>query len=223
MAVDFLPQSSLFVGIIPALALVYLIIRKWTGQFQEKLVFLLFVFGIISGFTIIFVEFYIGFTTLIEYVIIFRFIEIMGKTIILNIPRFQEKQHTVLYGLVLGLGFGSIYPPVSLLLVNSIDVSFVHVMSILIGSLGMLLIQGSTGALIGFGVFKRKLLVFLTGSLVIQIVVQYLLFSLVLSWTWILIIAGILLYAIVMKKIVLPVSSQTERRKRVVKNNKTSD
>ncbi len=223
MAVDFLPQSSLFVGIIPALALVYLIIRKWTGQFQEKLVFLLFVFGIISGFTIIFVEFYIGFTTLIEYVIIFRFIEIMGKTIILNIPRFQEKQHTVLYGLVLGLGFGSIYPPVSLLLVNSIDVSFVHVMSILIGSIGMLLIQGSTGALIGFGVFKRKLLVFLTGSLVIQIVIQYLLFSLVLSWTWILIIAGIFMYAIVMKKIVLPVSSQTERRKRVVKNNKTSD
>ena len=223
MAVDFVPQSSLFVGIIPALALVYLIIRKWTGQFQEKLVFLLFVFGIISGFTIIFVEFYIGFTTLIEYVIIFRFIEIMGKTIILNIPRFQEKQHTVLYGLVLGLGFGSIYPPVSLLLVNSIDVSLVHVISILVGSLGMLLIQGSTGALIGFGVFKRKLLIFLTGSLVIQIVIQYLLFSLVLSWTWILIIAGILMYGIVMKKIVIPVSSQTERRKRVLKNNKTSD
>ena len=218
-----LPQALLFVGIIPALALVYLIIRKWTGQFQEKLVFLLFVFGIISGFTIIFVEFYIGFTTLIEYVIIFRFIEIMGKTIILNIPRFQEKQHTVLYGLVLGLGFGSIYPPVSLLLVNSIDVSLVHVISILVGSLGMLLIQGSTGAFIGFGVFKRKLLIFLTGSLVIQIVIQYLLFSLPLSWTWILIIAGILLYSIVMKKIVLPVSSQTERRKRVLKNNKTSD
>lgn len=217
MAVEFLPQSSLFLGIIPALALVYLIIRKWTGQYQEKLIFLLFVFGIISGFTVTFTEFYINLSNLIEFVILFRFIEIMAKTVILNLPRFQEKHQTVLYGAVLGLGFGSIYPPVSLLLINTVAVSPLEVVSVLIGSLGMLLIQGSTGALIGYGVFKRNLILPVGISLVFHIIYQYLLFNLAFLWTWTLFIGGIFVYFLVMKRIVFPVLKQSERRKRNIK------
>ena len=223
MAVDFLPQSSLFIGIIPALALVYLIIRKWQGQFQEKMVFLLFVFGIISSFTLIFVEFYIGFTTLLEFIIIFRLIELLGKMIILNLPRFQEKQETVLYGLVLGLGFGSIYPPVSLLLINTVAISQIEVLSVLLGSIGMIFLQGSTGALIGNGVFKRRIITPLIWAFVLHVFYQYLLFSLSLSLTWVLSIIGVVSYLLVMKFIVLPVSKQSDRRKRTVKKNKTID
>jgi len=217
MAVEFLPQSSLFLGIIPALALVYLIIRKWTGQYQEKLIFLLFVFGIISGFTVTFTEFYINLSNLIEFVILFRFIEIMAKTVILNLPRFQEKYQTVLYGAVLGLGFGSIYPPVSLLLINTVAVSPLEVVSVLIGSLGMLLIQGSTGALIGYGVFKRNLILPVGISLVFHIIYQYLLFNLAFLWTWTLFIGGIFVYFLVIKRIVFPVLRRSERRKRNIK------
>ena len=214
MAVEFLPQSSLFMGIIPALALVYLIIRKWTGPYQEKIVFLLFVFGIISGFTVIFVEFYINLSNLIEFVIIFRLIEIMSKMIILNFPRFQEKQQTVLYGLILGLGFGSIYPPVSLLLINTVSVSTVEIASVLIGSLGMIFIQGSTGALLGYGVFKRKIMIPISLTLLVHVIFQYLLFELVFTWTWILFIAGLIAYWLILQKIVYPVLNQSKRRKR---------
>jgi len=218
MAIEFLPQSSLFIGIIPALALVYLIIRKWTGNYQEKMVFLMFVFGIISGFTVIFVEFYVGLTTLLEFVIIFRLIEIMGKMIILNLRRFQEKQETVLYGLVLGLGFGSIYPPVSLLLINAVSVSTFDIISVLIGSIGMILIQGSTGAILGYGVFKRNLIIPISLTLVLHVIFHYLLFELVFTWTWILFFGGIISYLIAMKKIVYPVLDQSKRRKRRTDN-----
>lgn len=223
MAVDFLPQSSLFIGIIPALALVYLVIRKWTGQFQEKLVFLLFVFGIISGFTVIFIEFYVGLFSLIEFIIIFRLIEIMGKTILLNLRRFQEKQQAVLYGLVLGLGFGSIYPPVSLFLINTVVVTYAEVVSVLIGSLGILFIQGSTGALIGYGVFKRKLLPSISIALIVHIIFHYLFFTLALAWTWVLIVGGLIAYMATMKKIVNPVLKQSERRKRTSKPDKNQE
>lgn len=217
MAVEFLPQSSLFLGIIPALALVYLLLRIWTGKFQEKLIFLFFVFGIISGFIVTFIEFFINLSSLIEFVVLFRLIEIMGKTVILNFRRFQEKHQTVLYGAVLGLGFGSIYPPVSLLLVNTIAVSSVEIASVLIGSVGMLLIQGSTGALIGYGVFKRNLILPIGLSLVTHVLFQYLLFNLSLMWTWTLLIGGILAYVLVRKKIIFPLLTQSKRRNRSMK------
>lgn len=220
MAIEFLPKSSLFIGIIPALALVYLIIRKWTGNYQEKMVFLMFVFGIISGFTVIFVEFYVGLTTLLEFVIIFRLIEIMGKMIILNLRRFQEKQETVLYGLVLGLGFGSIYPPVSLLLINAVSVSTFDIISVLIGSIGMILIQGSTGALLGYGVFKRNLIIPISVTLLLHVIFHYLLFELVFTWTWILFLGGIISYLIAMQKIVYPVLDQSKRRRRTENKSK---
>lgn len=223
MAIEFLPQSSLFIGIIPALALVYLIIRKWTGNYQEKMVFLMFVFGIISGFTVIFVEFYVGLTTLLEFVIIFRLIEIMGKMIILNLRRFQEKQETVLYGLVLGLGFGSIYPPVSLLLINAVSVSTFDIISVLIGSIGMILIQGSTGALLGYGVFKRNLIIPISVTLMLHVIFHYLLFELVFTWTWILFLGGIISYLVAMQKIVYPVLDQSKRRKRRTENKSKLD
>mgnify|MGYP006275108911 CR=1 FL=1 len=223
MAIEFLPQSSLFIGIIPALALVYLIIRKWTGNYQEKMVFLMFVFGIISGFTVIFVEFYVGLTTLLEFVIIFRLIEIMGKMIILNLRRFQEKKETVLYGLVLGLGFGSIYPPVSLLLINAVSVSTFDIISVLIGSIGMILIQGSTGALLGYGVFKRNLIIPISVTLIFHVIFHYLLFELVFTWTWILFLGGLISYLVAMQKIVYPVSDQSKRRKRRKENKSKLD
>jgi MFS family permease len=167
-----------------------------------------------------FVELYVNLIQVIEFIILFRLIELMFKTVILNLPRFQEKHQTVLYGLVLGLGFGSIYPPVSLLLINTLSVSTFEVFSVLIGSIGMLLIQGSTGALIGYGVFKRKLIMPVAVSLVFHVIFQYLLFELIFSWTWLLLIGGIITYWVILQKIVFPVLKQSKKRKRTEKTKK---
>ncbi|HMA83046.1 MAG TPA: protease PrsW [Candidatus Thermoplasmatota archaeon] len=210
MAIGFLPQSSLFIGIIPALALVYLIIRKWTGQFQEKTVFLMFVIGIISGFFSAIIENSLFLQPLL-IITLFPLLEQLIKTMILNFPRFHEKQSTVLYGLVLGLGFGSIFPPVSLLLIAESSISSAEVISIFIGSLGLVFLHGASGALIGYGVFARKIPIMFLYSVLILVAANLLKFP---NIQWITLVLGILMYWIVMTKVVYPVLKQSIRRKR---------
>ncbi len=220
MAVDFLPQSSLFIGIIPALALVYLVMRKWTEGFQERTVFLMFVIGIVSGFISVFIELYVNRIHFLEFIIIFRLLQLMIIIMVLNLPRFHDKPAIVLYGLVLGLGFGSIYPPVSLLLISAESiVTSLDVLSILIGSLGLMFLHGATGTLLGYGIFKRKLFETFLLSITLHVIVQYLFFDLSFRWIWILSIVGVTVYVITQKKVLYTVLDQFNRRKRAKKSN----
>ncbi|MDG6218543.1 MAG: protease PrsW [Candidatus Thermoplasmatota archaeon] len=213
MAVDFLPQSSLFIGIIPALALIYLVMRKWTKDFKEKTVFIMFVIGIVSGFITVFLELYVNLVNQVEIILLFRLIQLMIITMVLNLPRLQGKQETVLYGLVLGLGVGSIYPPVSLLLISAESVILTDVISILLGALGLMLLHGATGTLIGYSIFKRKLFQIFVISLILQFIVQYLFFNLPLAWMWTLSIVGLIVYLVLQKMILYGVMEQSVRKK----------
>ena len=47
---DVIPQTSLFLGIIPALILLYISLKGYEGHYKEKNIFLTFVVGIILGF-----------------------------------------------------------------------------------------------------------------------------------------------------------------------------
>jgi hypothetical protein len=217
MAVDFLPQSSLFIGIIPALALVYLVMRKWTEGFQERTVFLMFVLGIVSGFISVFIELYVNRIHFLEFIIIFRLLQLMIIIMVLNLPRFHNNPAIVLYGLVLGLGFGSIYPPVSLLLISVESVTSLDVISILIGSLGLMFLHGATGTLLGYGIFKRKLFETFLLSITLHVIVQYLFFDLSFRWIWILSVVGVIVYVITQKKILYTVLDQFKRRKQTKK------
>jgi hypothetical protein len=97
-------------------------------------------------------------------------------------------------------------------------VSTFDIISVLIGSIGMILIQGSTGAILGYGVFKRNLIIPISLTLVLHVIFHYLLFELVFTWTWILFFGGIISYLISMQKIVYPVLDQSKRRKRRTDN-----
>lgn len=209
MAADFLPQSSLLIGIIPALALVYLVMRKWTEGFQEKIVFLLFVIGIISGTITIFVQYSI-LINLIYMIILYPVLEQLIKTMILNLPKFHGKQETVLYGLVFGLGFGSIYPPVSLLLIGAEQVTSFEVISILIGSIGLILLHGATGAMIGHGVYIHKLFQMFLISVIILIVANLLKFPFI-QWTTF--VFGFIVYWFMLQRFLYPALEQSKQRK----------
>ena len=216
MANGFIPESSLLLGIIPALILLYYSIRQWHEKFLEKLVFLMFIFGIISGFLIAIVQSQIYFT--IELLVIYPFLEQIIKVIILNLRRFQQRKETIIYGLSLGLGFGSIFPPASLLLLSSEINSSVTLLQILSGSIGLVFLHGITGALLGYGIYQGKLSRFYLYSVLILLIANVI--RLDYQVQWINLVFGCILYWYVQTNIINKEALPLRSRKRTTRNDK---
>ncbi|MEF8848602.1 MAG: protease PrsW [Candidatus Thermoplasmatota archaeon] len=153
-----LPQTLLFLGIIPALILLYIALKGFEGIYKEKTIFLMFIGGIVIGVISIVVE-YISLNAGAIIVLIFPVFELMFKTIILNMRRFQGKKGTPIYGLALGAGFGSIYIPYYTI-ITSLQVEQLNYY--LLGyaftiSIGILILHATTGLLLGYGIKKFQL------------------------------------------------------------------
>lgn len=155
---DVIPQASLFIGIIPALILLYISLKGFEGHYQDKKIFITFLIGLVIGFISVIIEYYtiaVG----VLFIVLFPILEQMFKTIILNIGRLQEKRETTIYGLSLGLGFGSIFMPFQIILVYSqFDVTYLILGYTILGSFSWILIHGATGTIIGYGIYEGKLL-----------------------------------------------------------------
>jgi len=218
---NFIPQTSLFIGIIPALIILYIGLKGYEGHFKDKLIFLTFIVGIIIGFISAVIEL---FTTreigLIIYIILFPVLEQLSKTIVLNLGRFQEKQETTIYGLSLGLGFGSVFTPAAIIMGNFQEINFAFIAAI-IGSFGIILFHAATGAIIGYGVYSHKLSTYLTFAILLQIPITTVigvtnLFS--ISYLQIsLVVYGIIVYWYATKKIMPRILEESQRRKRTKK------
>jgi len=152
-----LPQASLFLGVIPALILLYISLKGYEGYYKDKTIFLTFVLGLITGFIAALIEIYtiaVG----ILFIVLFPLLEQLFKTMILNLRRLQRKKETVIYGLSLGLGFGSIFTPVSIIIANiQPESNLVTLALTVIGSVGLILLHAATGLLVGYGVYQEKL------------------------------------------------------------------
>ena len=217
----FIPQTSLFIGIIPALIILYIGLKGYEGHFKDKLIFLTFIVGIIIGFISAVIEL---FTTsgigLIIYIILFPVLEQLSKTIVLNLGRFQEKQETTIYGLSLGLGFGSVFTPAAIIMGNFQEINVAFIAAI-IGSFGIILFHAATGAIIGYGVYSHKLTTYLTFAILLQIPITTLigvtnLFT--ISYLQIsIVIYGIIVYWYATKKIMPRILQESQRRKRTQK------
>ena len=83
----FIPQTSLFIGIIPALIILYLGLKGYEGHFKDKLIFLTFIVGIIIGFISAVIELFTRDIGIITYIILFPVLEQLSKTIVLNLGR----------------------------------------------------------------------------------------------------------------------------------------
>lgn len=173
---DQIPQALLFLGIIPSLILLYISLKGYDAYYKDKIVFITFLIGLIIGFVSILIEYYTA-GVYIFFIILFPLLEQLFKTIFLNLPRFHGKKETVIYGLSLGLGFGSIYISSSLILLNiqGISDNFSTIVTIL-GSFGFILMHGATGLLIGFGVYKYSLYRYLIFSILFYLPVTVLFF-----------------------------------------------
>jgi len=216
---SFIPQASLFLGIIPALILLYMSIKGYEGYFKEKLMFLTFVVGLIIGFITAVFEILTSKVGIL-FIFLFPLLEQLFKTIILNLRRFQEKQETTIYGFCLGLGFGSVFTPASLIMgkYQTADIAFFLA---LLGTLGLIFFHAASGTFIGYGVYAGKLPRYLTLSIALQLPITsvvyitnlfdagYLQISLV--------VYGIIIYWYAIKKILPRILAEGQRRKRAHK------
>ena len=163
-----LPQASLFLGIIPALFFLFLGLKGYEGYYKEKNVFISFVIGIILGVVAAVMEI-ISLTMGVLIIILYPILEQILKLMALNIKRLQKQKSTVVYGLSLGLGFGSVFTPISLILANFETESITIIISVLIGSIGFILLHAGTGIILGFGVYSGKVFRYYLFSIFIHI------------------------------------------------------
>ena len=218
---EVLPQASLFLGIIPALILLYICLKGYEEHYKDKTIFLTFVIGIILGFVSAIVRLLLFLPLVIVVIILLAFFEQLSKTIILNVGRLQLKKETTIYGLSLGLGFGSVFTPFLVIAASASIQGDVYAASLTaIGSLGIILFHGATGAYIGYGIYTGKMLKYLLTAIIIQLP-----FNVIVDLTRFypnkyflylqlgLIIYGGIVFWYVVKKIIPQILSQRQRKR----------
>jgi hypothetical protein len=220
-----IPSASLFLGIIPALILLYIGLKGYEGYYKDKNIFLTFIVGIFIGFIAALVQ-SLTYAGIIIYTILLAFFDQLFKTIILNIGRLQRKKETTIYGLSLGLGFGSSFTPFLLIGVSSIITSDLQVLStVTAGSIGIILFHGATGAYIGYGVYTGKLMKYALTAIVIQMPFNFIVGMLIIysrpehlyiliGFATILILYGVIVFWYITKKIMPQIIDSKQRRKR---------
>jgi len=164
-------QAALFLGIIPALLIMYISLKGYDGYYKDKSIFLTFIIGIVFGVIAAVIRLRINAEPfIISFLVLYAFLDQLFKTIILNIGRFHLNKETVIYGLSLGLGFGSSFTPFFIIIESMSDVSNAFYLSLItIASIGFILFHAATGAYIGFGIYSGKLFRFLLIAVLLQI------------------------------------------------------
>jgi len=228
---DVLPQSSLFLGVIPALILMYITIKGYEGFYKDKVMFLSFVAGILMGFVAAFAQ-SLTIAIVLIYVVLLAFFNQMFKTIVLNIGRFQENKETPIYGLSLGLGFGSSFTPFMIIALSSLAINNVYVLlTVGIGSFGIILFHGATGSFIGYGIFQGKLMKHLLVAILLELPFEFLIGLMIIyskpeflrmqiGFAFATILYGLVVYWYVTKKVLPQLLTKAEKRKRIKRKTK---
>lgn len=166
---DVVPQALLFLGVIPALILLFITLKGYDEIYKEKTMFLMFIAGVIIGIVSIIIESVTSRQVpLIVFFTIYPFLEQTFKTVVLNLRRFQGKKVTPIYGLSLGVGFGSVFTPYLMIVTSgSKDPNIIYLA--FAASLGVIIINGATGVLIGYGVYTSELTKYLISSVLLTI------------------------------------------------------
>lgn len=225
-------QAVLFLGIIPALFFLYIALKGYEGYYKDKTIFITFVIGIISGIIAAVVRILLNPPPLvianiviidsftIAYIILFAFFEQLIKTIVLNIRRLHLKKETTIYGMSLGLGFGSAFTPF-LVIAGSVSgqTSFTFLSLVAFGSLGFILFHAASGTYIGYGIYKGKMTRYLFISILLQLPFNAIadltrsIYPYYIIFQFIIVIYGALFFIYVLKK-VMPLILEKEGRKK---------
>lgn len=219
-------QAILFLGIIPALFFLYIALKGYEGYYKDKTIFLTFIIGIVLGILAAIIRLLINpLPLMIVYVILFAFLEQLFKTIVLNIGRLQFKKETAIYGLTLGLGFGSSFTPF-LVIAGSLSgqSSSTFLMLVALGSLGFILFHAASGILIGYGIFAGKMTKYLFFAILLQIpfnaITDLTRIDLIINsyyyplYQTLIVVYGAIIFIYVLKKVLPNILDESQGRKR---------
>ncbi len=158
---------SSVIGFVPAILLLYILLRRYEGLFKEKYIFISFAVGMVLGMII--TVFHLTSDDLIlmhldlsflVFVLLFALFEESAKLVILNLPRLQLKHETVYYGAGLGLGIGSMAViAISVKVFIDDPNAFGNPLTIIglfVLSFSYSLLHSATGVMIGYGCAKKE-------------------------------------------------------------------
>jgi hypothetical protein len=174
--------TAAVIGLGAALALMYLVLRKYTYPaveqpfFSDPAFFGLFTVGLIAGTAI-----FVGYSfsqpwSYIPYALAFAAIFELAKLVVLNLKRFHGKSDTIFYGFGLGVGIGSAFSfGFAFYASQTADVigsaswlvfAFIAIQTVVLHS--------ATGMTIGEGIARRRPFEFLLQALIISVAYQLL-------------------------------------------------
>jgi len=178
---DLLSIASGIAGFGPAMALMFYTLRDYTYPavekpfFNDKKIFAFFALGIVIGMLLFAFESWgqtISSTkTLLALIVGFAVMEELLKLVVLNYPKFQRKVDTAFYGLSFGLGisatftFATIYA--SALSLETVKAEDMVAFSLL--GVQLVLLHGSTTALIGIGVARGNVKAYFVEALLFHL------------------------------------------------------
>ena len=176
-------------GLGAALAIIYIVLRKYTYPaveqpfFSDPSFFKLFTVGLIAG-TAIFVlyTFFNGAWGSIFIAILFAVVFELVKLIVLNLKRYHGKSDTLFYGFGLGVGVGGAFAFGFAFYASSvIDLPAMSWLLFAVIAVQTVLIHSATGMTIGEGIARYRPFEFLLQALIISVSYQ-LLMSQMLAW-----------------------------------------
>ena len=176
-------------GLGAALAIIYIVLRKYTYPaveqpfFSDPSFFKLFTVGLIAG-TAIFVlyTFFNGAWGSIFIAILFAVVFELVKLIVLNLKRYHGKSDTLFYGFGLGVGVGGAFAFGFAFYASSvIDLPAMSWVLFAVIAVQTVLIHSATGMTIGEGIARYRPFEFLLQALIISVSYQ-LLMSQMLAW-----------------------------------------
>lgn len=182
---------SSVIGFAPAILLLYILLRRYEGLFEDRMIFFFFTGGIVAGmiitaFHLVSDDFILEHLdlSLLVFVLLFAMFEESAKLVILNLPRFHLKHETAYYGAALGIGIGSMaIVAISFRQFTVNPGSFgdpLAMFGFIVLSFNFCLLQGATGAMIGFGCAKGEVLRFFLRAVMYHS--AYNLFILLFMW-----------------------------------------
>lgn len=191
MYVDFSVAS--IIGIIPAIVLLYNLLKKYEKPYVEFALFdfsrvgLAFIVGLFAGVVVGVARyvFYDVVTTseIVEVVILmlifFPFFEELLKLIILNTKFFHRKFDTVFYGISLGTSIGVMsFVSLAMIMLRTTDLgASPHLVGVLLLlAMDFIFINAFTGSVIAYGVQSRKIWRHLLRAVLFSAINNFLLF-----------------------------------------------
>lgn len=173
---------AMVLGIGPALALMYLVVRNYTYPkveqpfFSDPTFFMLLVVGMIAGAVLFFVMVAMQLATNFVYMVVLAAIEAMVLVVVMNLRRFRGKSDSVFYGYALGLGMSCGFATgicfVTASTIESVDASVVVLIAI---AVSMALMLGACGTVVGEGIARHRVMEFALQAMIPLIVYNILL------------------------------------------------